>query len=103
MNDTINKYFLFSDHSFKSILYHVSVNVVFFIISIVSVSSALFGLSKLLEWKALTMLWFSSQWFAIAYYGIAVLYVTTSILKLRPFLLSVSSVFSSYLLLLSAV
>lgn len=101
LEESKNKFF--SDHSFSSVLYHISINVIFFIISCVGVTSALFGLSKLLEWKGLTMLWFSSQWFAITYYGLAVLYVTTTVLKLRPFLLSVRSIFSSHLLVLSAV
>lgn len=39
------------------------------------------------------MLWFSNPWFAMTYYGVAVLYFTTLIFKLRPVLLSVSSAF----------
>ncbi|KAK7578084.1 hypothetical protein V9T40_010289 [Parthenolecanium corni] len=79
---------IFNNHSFKSVLYHVTINVVFLLVSFFIVSSILFGLSKLLEWKELTMLWFSNPWFAMTYYGVAVLYFTTLIFKLRPVLLS---------------
>lgn len=74
----------------KYVYYHFLVNFLFMGIGRFVILVALYFLASLLEAKGLSMLWYSNQWFVVSYYGVATLYLTTTLLKIRQRFVPVS-------------
>lgn len=74
---------VFSEEKFKILLIHFSVNFYVLVVSLLAAALVLHSMSALLKWKGLTMLWYSNQWFLLAYYCLAAMLTFVTILRIR--------------------
>lgn len=81
---------VFSEKKLKMLLVHFSINFCVLVVSLLAAALVLHSMSALLKLKGLTMLWYSNQWFLLAYYCLAAVLTFATILRIRKDFIYVS-------------